>query len=183
MKQTATLSERNDKSGIFIVTAALSISILATFQSFTYTQAQSQTQDAKDKVTTMMHASGAFDVKLTPQAGDKAGGPPIGRMTVAKQYYGDLDGSGKGEMLSFGSADGSGVYVAIEQVSGTLQGRKGTFALHHTGVMTRRVPNLAITVVPDSGTDELTGITGTMTIKIDNVKHFYEFDYTLPKTP
>jgi Protein of unknown function (DUF3224) len=128
------------------------------------------------------HASGPFDVKLTPQTlSEKAADPTLGRMTIEKQYHGDLEAAGKGEMLTVSTTEkGSGVYVAIEHVSGTLQGRKGSFSLHHTGVMTRNTPDLRITVVPDSGTDQLAGLTGTMSIKIDSGKHSYQFDYSLP---
>jgi hypothetical protein len=76
----------------------------------------------------------------------------------------------------------SGVYVAVERVTGTLQGRSGAFAMHHTGVMTRGTPALKITVVPDSGTGQLVELAGTMNIRIDNGKHFYEFDYALPES-
>src|SRR5262245_6334539 len=129
------------------------------------------------------HASGAFDVKLTPGAEDKETG--VGRMTADKQYHGELEGTGKGEMLSSMTAvQGSAVYVAIEKVSGTLRGRTGTFVLHHRGVMTRGTPDLSIAVVPDSGTGQLTGLTGTMQIKIaPDGKHSYDFEYTLPGTP
>ena len=127
------------------------------------------------------HVTGAFDVKLTPQASDdKAEGSALGRMSIDKTYHGNLDATGKGEMLTAGSSvKDSGVYVAVERVAGTLQGRNGTFALHHRGVMTRGVPQLAISVVPDSGTGQLVGISGTMTINIVDGKHFYELDYTI----
>ena len=129
------------------------------------------------------HASGTFEVKLTPQH-DKSSDSTLGRMTVAKQIHGDLEGTSTGQMLTAGTAvTGSAVYVAIEKVSGTLHGRKGTFILHHTGVMTRGAPQLTITVVPDSGTGELEGLTGKMNIIIANGKHSYEFEYTLTKTP
>lgn len=105
-------------------------------------------------------------------------------MTIDKQIHGDLEGTSKGQMLTAGTAvTGSGVYVAIEKVSGTLHGRKGTFILHHTGVMTRGAPQLTITVVPDSGTGELEGLTGRMMINIADGKHSYDFEYTLPKRP
>jgi hypothetical protein len=127
------------------------------------------------------HVTGAFDVKLTPQATDDKGeAPALGRMSIDKTYHGELEATGKGEMLTAGSSvDDSGVYVAVERVIGTLQGRRGTFALHHRGVMTRGVPQLAISVVPDSGTGQLAGLSGTMTINIVDGKHFYEFDYTI----
>jgi hypothetical protein len=129
------------------------------------------------------HANGPFDVKLTPQtSADQCAASTLGRMSIDKQFHGDLEATSKGEMLTVStSLKGSGVYVAAEQVTGTLQGRKGSFALHHTGIMTRGTPVLKITVVPDSGTAELVGLNGTMTIKIDNGKHSYHFDYTLPE--
>ena len=127
-------------------------------------------------------AAGTFDVKMTPGPEDKESG--VGRMTADKQYHGDLEGTGKGEMLSHMTAvKGSGVYVAIERVSGTLRGRTGTFMLQHVGVMTRGAPNLNIAVVPDSGTGQLTGIAGKMQIIIADGKHSYDFEYTLPETP
>jgi len=124
------------------------------------------------------HASGTFEVKLMPQpVVDKDAG--IGRMSLDKQFHGDLEGVSKGEMLSAqGDSKGSAGYVAIERVSGMLQGRKGSFTLQHNGVMNRGNPQLSISVIPDSGTDQLVGITGMMTIKIDEGRHSYEFDYT-----
>ena len=141
--------------------------------------------DAAQKGNSMgHHATGRFEVKVTPLPADDKTDPIPGRMSVEKQFHGDLEGTSKGQMLTAGpDAKGSGVYVAIEKVTGTLQGRSGTFILHHTGIMTRGAPQLAITVVPDSGTGQLAGITGTMNIKIENGKHSYEFDYTLPEKP
>jgi len=125
------------------------------------------------------HATGPFDVKLAPQ--DDKLGDGISRMLLDKQYHGDLEGTSKGQMLATGSAKSSGVYVAIETFTGTLQDKTGTFALHHTGIMTKSSPSLTITVVPDSGTGQLAGIAGTMTIKIAaDGKHSYDFEYTLP---
>lgn len=128
------------------------------------------------------HASGEFDVKVVPQKDEGIGDATVGRMSIDKQYHGDLEGTGLGQMLA-GMAAGvkdSGAYVAIERVRGTLNGRKGSFAVHHRGVMTRGAQDLVITVIPDSGTEELAGISGTMTIEIRDGKHFYGFDYTLP---
>jgi hypothetical protein len=126
-----------------------------------------------------MTANGTFDVKLAPQD-DKSEDALLGRMTIDKQFHGDLDATSKGQMLSaMTGTKGSAGYVAIEKVSGTLHGRKGTFVLQHSGTMTRGEPGLSVTVVPDSGTGELTGLTGKMTIKIEGGKHFYEFQYSL----
>jgi len=130
------------------------------------------------------HANGAFDVKVIPQKPDnkQAETAKFGRMSLDKQFHGDLDATSQGEMLSAGpDAQGSGAYVALERVSGTLQGRSGTFALQHNGTMTRGVPKMNIVVVPDSGTDGLVGLAGVMIIKIEAGKHFYEFEYTLPE--
>jgi len=137
--------------------------------------------DKEGRVT--HHAAGPFDVKLTPDPfADKAVDSTLGRMLIEKQFHGDLDGTSKGEMLTVAtSVKGSGVYVAVERVTGTLQGRKGSFALHHTGIMTRGTPELKITVVPDSGTEELEGIRGSMMIKIEGGKHSYELEYSLPE--
>jgi Protein of unknown function (DUF3224) len=129
----------------------------------------------------MKTASGTFDVKINPQPHiDGVGDPTVGRMSLDKQFHGDLEGTSKGQMLTAGSAEGSGVYVAIERFDGTLQGRRGTFALHHTGIMTRGAPQLTITVVPDSGTAELVGLAGKMGITIADGKHLFDFEYTLP---
>jgi hypothetical protein len=127
-------------------------------------------------------ASGPFDVKLTPLA-PEAGmeGTDIGRMVFDKKFHGDLQATSQGQMLSIRNMTlGSGGYVAMERVTGTLHGRAGTFALQHSGTMTRGEPHLDLTVVPDSGTGELTGLTGAMKIIIADGKHSYEFDYTLP---
>ena len=129
------------------------------------------------------HVSGPFDVKVTHQD-DSSGDPLLNRMTLDKQYQGALEATGMGQMLTAGTeVKGSGAYVAIEKVSGTLEGKKGTFILQHTGTMTRELPHLAIIVVPDSGTGELEGISGKMMIKFaEGGKHFYELEYTLAKS-
>lgn len=131
------------------------------------------------------HARGTFEVKVTPQTdagGDKDANASLGRLTIDKQYHGDLEGTGKGQMLTAGSvAKGSAGYVAMEMVSGTLAGRTGTFVLQHSGTMTHGAQQLTITVVPDSGTGQLEGLTGKMTIIIEGGKHSYEFEYTVGK--
>jgi hypothetical protein len=142
--------------------------------------AQSASQGS---ITNIYHAKGAFDIKLTPMpADDYADGKALGRVAADKQYHGDLDGSGKGQMLTAtGEAKGSAVYVATERVTGTLSGRTGTFLLAHRGVMNRGVQQLEIDVVPDSGSGGLQGIAGKMSINIaPDGKHFYDFEYTLP---
>jgi hypothetical protein len=126
-------------------------------------------------------ATGPFDVKLTPET--SADGA-LGRMSIDKQYHGDLNATSRGEMLTAMTAvKGSAGYVAIEKVTGTLHGRSGTFVLQHSGTMDRGTPQLTVTVVPDSGTDQLTGLAGKMAINIVGGKHSYEIDYTLPSTP
>jgi hypothetical protein len=105
-------------------------------------------------------------------------------MSIDKQFRGDLEGSSKGEMLSAGTGvKGSAGYVAIERVTGALQGRSGTFVLQHSGTMARGVPQLSITVVPDSGTDGLDGLAGRMTIEIVDGVHSYDFEYTIAGAP
>jgi len=124
-------------------------------------------------------ATGTFEVKLNQQTD----GPdaPVGRMSIDKQFHGDLDGTSIGQMLmsSSPSVNGSAGYVAIEKVTATLHGRHGTFFLQHNGTMTRGVGELTINVIPDSGTDELIGLQGKMNIIIAEGKHAYEFEYEL----
>jgi hypothetical protein len=127
------------------------------------------------------HAAGTFVVKLTPQTPvPETEDATIGRMLIDKQFLGDLEAASKGQMIStMGEVKGSAGYVAMERVTGSLNGRAGSFALQHTGTMTRGVPSLSVTVVPDSGTGDLAGLTGSMTIQIDAGKHSYTFDYTV----
>ncbi|HKG61486.1 MAG TPA: DUF3224 domain-containing protein [Pyrinomonadaceae bacterium] len=124
-------------------------------------------------------ASGTFAVNLSPQ--EQGTDMPVGCMMIDKQFEGDLAGTSKGQMLmaSSGSVKDSAGYVAIEKVTGTLNGRRGSFYLQHNGVMTRGVGELAITVIPDSGTDQLVGLRGKMNIIIAEGKHSYEFEYSL----
>ncbi len=130
-------------------------------------------------------ATGTFEVKLDPQPADEnSGGAAISRMLLDKQFHGDLEGTSKGTMLSAGSpAKGAGAYVALELVTGTLKGQRGTFVLQHTGTINNGVPQLNITVVPGSGTGQLTGLSGKMNIIITQGRHSYDFDYTFPQTP
>jgi hypothetical protein len=147
-------------------------------------QSMAQAAPAKGKVVTN-HARGTFDVKLTPQAGEDGADAGVARMVIDKQFHGDLEATSKGQMLSSAATivKGSGGYVAMERVTGKLKGRTGSFVLQHSGTMTRGTPQMSVTVVPDSGTDQLAGIAGTMTIKIDGGKHSYEFEYTLAEAP
>jgi hypothetical protein len=133
---------------------------------------------APKEPTTLHRATGTFEVKLTPQTTTE---PSLGRMSIDKRFTGDLTGTSKGEMLAAMTAvkDSAG-YVAIETVTATLAGRSGTFVLQHSGTMNRGTPSLTISVVPDSATGELAGLTGTMTIDMTGGKHAYVFEYTLP---
>lgn len=129
-------------------------------------------------------AKGPFEVKLAAQKPDspQAEASGHGRMSIEKQFHGDLEGTSQGEMLSvMTDTKGSAAYVAIEKVKAVLGGRSGTFALQHNGIMNRGEPRLSVTVVPDSGTGELAGISGTMKIVIGpKGEHSYELEYALP---
>lgn len=126
--------------------------------------------------------TGSFEVKLTPlELNNPQAGPTLGRRAIDKRFHGELEAHSQGEMLSAGSpVQGSAGYVAIERVSGTLAGRSGSFVLMHNATMNRGAPRLSIVVVPDSGTGELEGLSGSMGIRIENKQHYYDFDYTLP---
>ena len=129
-------------------------------------------------------ASGTFAVKLTPMPADTSSDSAVGRLLIDKQFHGDLEATSKGEMLAVSTAVKDSVgYVAMEVVTGKLQGRSGSFTLQHSGTMTRGTPHLSVTVVPDSGTGELVGLAGQMTIKIADSKHSYDFAYTFNETP
>lgn len=128
-------------------------------------------------------ASGTFEVKITPQKPDykEAESANLGRMSIDKQFHGDLEATSKGEMLAaMSDVQGSAGYVALERVTGKLNGRSGSFVLQHTGTMTRGEPQLSVTVVPDSGSGQLVGLAGKMTISIANGQHSYSFGYSLP---
>jgi hypothetical protein len=129
----------------------------------------------------MAKASGEFDVKMVPEilaAGSEGTG--IGRMTLDKRYHGPLTATGRGEFLSYRTqVPTSAAYVAIEKVEGTLEGRQGSFVLQHAGVMGGEHDGLRILIVPDSGTGALQGIAGTIAIRVENGKHYYDLDYRL----
>lgn len=128
------------------------------------------------------HARGTFEIKLAPQT-DVTGDPSVGRLSFDKQFSGDLEGTSKGQMLATRTdVKGSAGYVAMERVQGTLHGREGTFALQHSGTMDRGASSLTVSVVPDSGTGELTGLSGALNITIDGGIHYWTFDYELPAT-
>ncbi|HYV23768.1 MAG TPA: DUF3224 domain-containing protein [Pyrinomonadaceae bacterium] len=144
-----------------------------------------QIRVTKNQLTTTMtamtnHATGTFEVKLTPQ-NDQPADPSMGRMTFDKQWSGDITGASKGQMLTGGDVKtGSAGYVAIEKFTGSVKGHKGSLIFQHSATMTAGQGDLTITVVPNSGTEELKGINGKLTIKIEGGKHFYDFEYSLP---
>jgi uncharacterized protein DUF3224 len=165
-------------SGVVVITA-----IYLSLSCATYAQANSTTPNSPQKGAPMtIHAKGTFEVKLNPQTPDgKFEDATMGRMTIDKQFHGDLEATSKGQMLTaMTEIKGSAGYVAVERVTGTLNGRSGTFFLQHSATMTRGVPQLSVTVVPDSGTGQLVGLTGKMDIIINSGKHSYDFEYTLP---
>ena len=124
-------------------------------------------------------ATGTFEIKLTSQPPDDAG---LGRMSFEKQFHGDIEAASKGQMLAAGTTvKGSAGYVALERVAGTIHGRTGDFVLQHSATMNRGEPQISVTVVPDSGTGELAGLSGKMEINIAEGQHSYHFDYTLPE--
>lgn len=143
----------------------------------------SQSNTHAEKAIAATHASGAFDVKLEAQE-DKVGDPSVRRFSIEKEIHGDLEATSKGQMLAVSTdVKGSAGYVAMERVTGKLRGKSGSFALQHSGTMSRGAQQLTITVVPDSGTGELAGLTGKMSITIAaDGKHSYDFEYTLPAT-
>lgn len=131
----------------------------------------------------MKRATGSFEVTLQPLPnGDVSADVLLGRMLLIKKFSGDLSGSARGQMLSATTTvKGSAGYVAIDHVTGELDGRKGSFVLQHSGAMNRGAQTLSIMVVPDSGTGELTGLSGTLSIHIIDGKHFYDFIYSIPQ--
>lgn len=127
-------------------------------------------------------AQGSFDVKVKPLPADNAAWGGFGRLSLDKAFHGDLEGTSLGQMLAEGDGKGaSGAYVALERVTGTLRGRKGTFVLMHMGTLVDHRPEMVVTVVPGSGTGELSGISGRLQILIEGGQHRYAFDYTLPR--
>ena len=132
-----------------------------------------------------MRANGPFEIKMSPQTThDAAASTGLGRMSSAKQFHGDLEGTSIGEMLAVRTeVQGSAGYVAMEFVTGTLHGRSGSFVLQHSSTMARGAQNQNITVVPDSGTGQLVGLAGQMVIHIADGKHSYEFEYVLTEAP
>ena len=141
-------------------------------------QSTKRPEPGKKEAAVPHAATGAFEVKMTPLKAED--GSTLARFALDKQYHGGLDGRSQGEMLTAGTAvKNSAGYVAFETFTGTLDGRAGTFVLQHSATMTRGDGKLSITVVPDSGTGALEGLTGSMAIRIENGAHFYDFDYAL----
>jgi len=134
-----------------------------------------------NRVNPINRIRGPFDVKVIPQPPEEAAaGAVIGRMLLDKQFHGALEATSKGQMLAvMTSVKDSAGYVALEHVVGTLEGKRGTFALQHSGTMNRGKQSLDLTVVPDSGTGDLTGLSGKMAIVVTGSKHEYDFEYTL----
>ena len=127
----------------------------------------------------MLHAAGEFNVKLQPIS---AADEPVMRMSIDKQFHGDLAATSVGQMMAGGNeANGARVYVALETVTGSLKGKSGSFVLAHRGTMTKDTQDLSVIIVPESGTDELTGIAGELDIDIRGGEHFYTLNYTLPE--
>ena len=147
------------------------------------TAANTQAETSASRTTSTkesMTARGTFDVKVVPQPPDDVAGGSFSRLFLDKQFHGDLTATSKGQMMGAGTPEkGLGGYVALELVSGTLNGRHGSFALQHSGTMEKGVATMNVTVVPGSGTDQLTGMAGRMTVIIENGKHSYVFEYTV----
>ncbi|TNC76376.1 DUF3224 domain-containing protein [Janthinobacterium lividum] len=132
----------------------------------------------------MPSITGTFDVNITPETlSDTAAQSGLGRLSLDKRYHGALEASAQGEMLSArASVTGSAGYVALERVEGSLDGRHGSFYLQHSGTMTRGAPALSVTVVPDTGTEQLQGLRGSLAIRIEDGKHYYDFTYDIVET-
>ncbi|MCB0602238.1 MAG: DUF3224 domain-containing protein [Saprospiraceae bacterium] len=124
-------------------------------------------------------AKGTFEVKMNPQSQEQIGLHTMGRYLLDKQFSGDLEAISTVEMLAAGTENGAGAYVAIERVTGKLNGREGTFILTHMGTRTKTSQELRVIVVPGCGTGDLSGLTGTMEIIIENKVHYYVFTYQI----
>ncbi len=131
----------------------------------------------------MKRATGSFDVSLQPLSNtDVTADAMFGRLLLNKTFSGDLAATARGQMLSvMTTVKGSAGYVAMDHVTGELDGRRGSFVLQHSGAMERGMQRLSIMVVPDSGTGELAGISGTLSINVIDGKHFYDFIYSIPE--
>ncbi|MGA3009140.1 MAG: DUF3224 domain-containing protein [Terracidiphilus sp.] len=152
-----------------LITAAIAVALL------------SPLVPAQQKETPVTyHAHGTFTVNVQPLTPPPAAG--LGRFSIDKQIHGDLEATSKGEMFSGGDPkQGLAGYVAIEVVTGTLEGKHGSFALQHLATMDQHGLKMSVNIVPGSGTGELKGIEGTFTILIDKGQHSYDLEYTLPQ--
>lgn len=160
------------------------VSLSLMFGTTAYVRDRAPTTAPRNAIVVTARATGTFNQKLDPlTVADSALTGVLVRMSIDKDFTGDLEGTSKGEMLTGTTAVKNSVgYVAVERVSGRLVGKRGSFILQHAGTMTRGVTALTVTVVPDSGTEELVGLTGSMAITITpDGRHSYEFNYSLPK--
>jgi len=160
--------------------AALALSaVLATLTPEPAQPAQTQPPTGVAPMT--HHAKGPFEVKMAPQDQDTAEGTVLARLSLDKVFHGPLEATGKGQMLTASTdTPGSAVYVAVERVTGTLDGKAGSFALVHKGMMRGADRNLTVEIVPDSGTGALKGISGRLSIDVVDGKHLYDLEYDLP---
>jgi hypothetical protein len=169
-----------------IAVLCTSLSVATSFHALREDQKEGQKdgqKQARQEVTMTKSAKGTFDVKVIPQTADEEAGGPFSRLFLDKQFHGDLEATSKGQMLGARTAvEGSAGYVALELVSGTLHGLRGSFVLQHNGTMMKGAPTMMVTVVPDSGTGELIGLAGKMTIVIADGTHSYEFEHTLDRS-
>ena len=162
------------------ICSGIIFTVLTVLPAFSQTAASQPIQN-KASAITMAHAKGTFEVKMTPMPADDTG---VSRFRGDKQFHGDLEGKSVVVMLAAGNpATGSAGYVAMENVTGTLAGRSGTFSLQQSGTMDKGALNLTVLVVPGTGTGDLQGISGKMDIIIADGKHSYDLEYSLPAKP
>jgi len=176
---------KNRSRAITLVIAGVCLCLGSSYSAYSQTPSPGPTAAKKESIVTT-HATGTFEFQLVPQpSDDKTADTTLSRMTFDKQFHGDLEATSKGQMLAAGTGakGSSGGYVAMERVTGTLHGRSGSFVLQHSGTMTRGTQQMTITVVPDSGTGQLIGLTGKLAIIHGDGKLSYDFEYTLAETP
>ncbi len=162
------------KTRLIVIAAFFFGMFLLVSSGFAQTSSPSTTQKEANMKN---HATGPFNLKLNPLSAYNEDDKSFGRMSIDKQFHGDLEATSKGEMLAYARL----AYVALEKVTGSLKGRTGTFVLQHTATIVNGTPTLSITVVPTSGTGELSGLQGKMNILIaPDGKHSYDFEFTLP---
>ena len=172
---TLTKSNQNSVLWGIATTTLIALTSFATHLKHQGTKMDSKQEDQKI-------IKGEFDVQITPASSEEPTDPQLGVMKLDKTYHGKLEAQGKGHMLTGMTAKpGSAVYVAIEKITGKLDGKDGSFMIHHRGIMDENGKQLEVFVVPNSGTGELVGLSGSMSIDIRDGKHFYEFKYQFPK--